>query len=210
VYHTSDSTRWRGAGEDYEGKKNARILAKWRKLSASEETVAKIPNLIWTDIAANMFVGTKSILSALPDTQSYPVRSNKRRIFFNYTWALPGLICGTIWIIFAALYMMLYLIPQYRSRMRLSRLKDLINQLSIGRSLVVADQFNAVGVNGSTKEWLATSGQRRINLFPLKLIAEDAIEMGSLPVRDKCIASKEGCLNHMKPLAPKKSRRASV
>jgi hypothetical protein len=59
------------------------MMAKWRELSASQATAAKIPNLIWTDLAANMLVGTKSLLSAFPDTQSYKVRSNKRRLFFS-------------------------------------------------------------------------------------------------------------------------------
>ncbi len=41
------------------------VLAKWRELRIAAFP-EKIPNLIWTDAAANMLVGTKSMLSAFP------------------------------------------------------------------------------------------------------------------------------------------------
>jgi hypothetical protein len=201
--------RAHGREADYQGTQNGRMLAKWRELSASPETAAKIPNLIWTDLAANMLVGTKSLLSAFPDTQSYRVRSNKRQIFFHYAWAIPALMCAAIWILCAILCLTLYLIPQSRSRMRLSRLKVLINQLSVGRALVVADQFNAVGVEGSTKEWLATTGRRRINLSTLKDTAEDGMEMGPLPAKGERIGAGRVLLNQKEPSASTRPRRAS-
>jgi hypothetical protein len=186
------------------------MMAKWRELSASPATAAKIPNLIWTDLAANMLVGTKSLLSAFPDAQSYEVRSNKRRLFFHYAWAIPALICAAIWILCAVLCLVLYLVPQSRSRMGLSRLRDLINQLSVGRALVAADQFNAIGVRGPTKEWLATAGRTRINLFTLKETAEDGTELGSLPSSGGHVEAETVLVGQAEPLGVTRSRRASV
>jgi hypothetical protein len=94
--------------------------------------------------------------------------------------------------------------------MGLSRLRDLINQLSVGRALVAADQFNAIGVRGSTKEWLATAGRTRINLFTLKETVEDGTELGSLPSSGEHVEAETVLAGQAEPLGPTRPRRASV
>jgi hypothetical protein len=44
---------------DYSGKANLAMSRKWHELSRTAATSAKILNLIWTDNAANMVVGTR-------------------------------------------------------------------------------------------------------------------------------------------------------
>lgn len=46
---------------DYTGKANLAMYKKWQGLSKTPETSAKIINLIWTDVAANVGVGTKGL-----------------------------------------------------------------------------------------------------------------------------------------------------
>jgi hypothetical protein len=200
---------WKPVTVDYQGRNNGGMLEKWRRLSVSPETAAMIPNLIWTDIAANMLVGTKSLLSAFPDTKSYQVRMNKRRIFFHYAWAIPAIICAGIWILYAILSLILCLIPLSRSQMRFSSLTDLVNQLSVGRTLVIANQLDNVHVKGSTKHWIDTVGRTRVDLFSLKNTAEDGMEMGSLSSNSENITALGFSTNQKKPFASTKFRRAS-
>ncbi|ERF68133.1 hypothetical protein EPUS_08199 [Endocarpon pusillum Z07020] len=209
VYNVHDALEYHARDIDYQGTENAQMLAKWRELSASPETAAKIPNLIWTDLAANMLVGTKSLLSAFPNAQFHQVRSNKRRIFFDYAWAVPALICAAIWILCAVLCLLLCLFPKSRSRMRLSRLRVLINQLSVGRALVVAEKSNAVDFRGSTKEWLAAAGRKMIYLPTLEGSVDDGIELGSRPARGECSREGGAWMDQPRRLATTRSRRAS-
>jgi hypothetical protein len=157
------------------------MLAKWRELAASPETIVKIPNLIWTDIAANMLVGTKSMISASASTPVYQVRGNRRRIFLNYFWAIPAFICLEIWILCAALSFVIYLFPRTHSLVRLPALRDLINRLSVGRPLVSAyHQLSPTNDLLSTKEWVSTAGQQMVDLYSTKVPAELEREMDIL------------------------------
>ncbi|KAF7502451.1 hypothetical protein GJ744_005797 [Endocarpon pusillum] len=209
VYNVRDVPGLDARDTDYQGTENAQMLAKWRELSASPETAAKIPNLIWTDLAANMLVGTRSLLSAFPNAQLHQVRSNKRRIFFHYAWAVPALICAAIWTLCAVLCLLLCLSPKSRSRMRLSRLRVLINQLSVGRALVVAEKSNAVDFRDSTKDWLATAGRKMVYLPTLESPVDDGIELGSLPAKGECSREGGAWIDQPRRLSTTRSRRAS-
>ncbi|PWW80217.1 hypothetical protein C7212DRAFT_349664 [Tuber magnatum] len=50
--------------DDYSGERNLALMSKWRELSETQDSVALIPNLIWSDIVANNLVGSKSVSSA--------------------------------------------------------------------------------------------------------------------------------------------------
>ncbi|KAK4246331.1 hypothetical protein C7999DRAFT_33294 [Corynascus novoguineensis] len=52
---------------DYSGQTNLALKRRWKDLSRSADTVAKIPNLIWTDLAANAVVGTKGLAGMAPN-----------------------------------------------------------------------------------------------------------------------------------------------
>lgn len=53
--------------QDYSGQSDFAMFAKWQELSSLPQTTAKIINLIWTDLAGNAVVGTRSWLTRKPD-----------------------------------------------------------------------------------------------------------------------------------------------
>lgn len=59
TYKTSPSSS--DSVVDYSGQANLAMYKRWQEFSKTPETSAKILNLIWTDIAANMVVGTKGL-----------------------------------------------------------------------------------------------------------------------------------------------------
>jgi hypothetical protein len=88
---------------DYTGAVNLAMYKKWQELSKTAETSAKILNLIWTDIAANMVVGTKGLqphggLNSKRDSSASTlvkpplVISYRRRIKYNYVYGIPALL----------------------------------------------------------------------------------------------------------------------
>jgi len=184
-------------------------MAKWRNLSTCPETIEKIPNLMWTEIAANVLVGTKSIISAFPSAPVYQVQSNRRRIFFNYAWAFPGIICMAIWVFRAVLSLAIYLFPGPHSLARLSALRDLINRLSVGRPLVSA-YHQSSPTNGylSTKEWVSTAGQRTIDLYPATSVPGDLEAEMDILIPTKVTGQAKGRTEQSLTMVSK--RRASV
>ncbi|KAL9621562.1 MAG: hypothetical protein Q9160_003954 [Pyrenula sp. 1 TL-2023] len=53
--------------QDYSGQSDFAMFARWQELSSLPQTTAKIINLIWTDLAGNAVVGTRSWLTPKPD-----------------------------------------------------------------------------------------------------------------------------------------------
>ncbi|KIY03831.1 uncharacterized protein Z520_00522 [Fonsecaea multimorphosa CBS 102226] len=84
------------------------MYARWRDLSQSAAAMAKVPNLVWTDIAASMLVGTRSWNSGnqLPanlqkrdddgtnstggDQAIVPVTVYQRQIRYHWRFAIPA------------------------------------------------------------------------------------------------------------------------
>jgi hypothetical protein len=86
---------------DYTGKANLAMYKKWQELSKTSETSSRVLNLIWTDIAANMVVGTKSLQphgismrirddTAVEKTKIPPVITYTRRIKYKYVYGIPA------------------------------------------------------------------------------------------------------------------------
>lgn len=53
--------------QDYSGKANFAMFVRWQELSRLPQTTAKIVNLVWTDLASNAVIGTRSWLTRKPD-----------------------------------------------------------------------------------------------------------------------------------------------
>jgi hypothetical protein len=153
------------AAEGYDGTQNRRMMAKWQNLSSSLTSVANIPNLIWTDIAANMLVGTKSLNDAFPSTNAYEVRMYQRRITYNYLYGIPGLLCWTIWLLWVLMILALLFSSNSHSRISPSAVKSLINRLSVGRALVATEHSESCAADAPTKEWLSKAGLIEIELW---------------------------------------------
>lgn len=106
---------------DYTGKADLAMYKKWQELSKTSETSSRIINLIWTDIAANMVVGTKSLQppessmrirddTVVERTKTPPVITYTRRIKYKYVYGIPAFLAlvlftlATLSSIFLALF----------------------------------------------------------------------------------------------------------
>ena len=111
VYKTGSSSQ---GIVDYSGQSNLAMFRRWQELSRTPETSAKILNLIWTDIAANMVVGTKGLeanevskraaahqerrkrdgaSNAPPQHNKMPPITNyTRRVRYKYAYGIPAFI----------------------------------------------------------------------------------------------------------------------
>jgi hypothetical protein len=147
----------------YDGSESRRIMLKWRNLSDSAVSMAHIPNLIWTDRAANMLVGTKSLLDSVPSTRSYPVYIYERKITYNYLYAVPALFCWVFWVFWIGTIAVLSIVGT-SNNIGISRCKDLINRLSVGRALAAAEYSSSNHFGDSTTEWMKSTGHLMIDL----------------------------------------------
>jgi hypothetical protein len=101
---------------------------KWQNMSSSPTSLHRIPSLMWTTIAASVFVGTKSITSAIPSGQ-YKVRPFDRRITYNAWWCgVPTIVSLAIWILLICLTAYVFI----SARVSRSGMKQLWNRLSGG------------------------------------------------------------------------------
>lgn len=99
AYETGTGSSVVSKGVDYSGMSNLAMFRKWQQLSRTPETSANILNLIWTDIAANMVVGTKGLQpkdnakrkrdgEARPKTP--PTTTYTRRVKYHYVYGIPA------------------------------------------------------------------------------------------------------------------------
>lgn len=173
------------------------MLLKWRNLSASSTTMASIPNLIWTDIAANMLVGTKSLTDAFPSTKTYQVRLYERKITYKYVYAIPGFLCWASWATAIAGLLLLLSFPDSRERMRPSFLKHLINRLSVGRVLADGIKTKRCSVDAPTREWIRKAGRVEIDLWEESCAAavlnavDDTTEGSPAPATEPLVPSED-------------------
>jgi hypothetical protein len=96
----SSSFSTTGALIDYSGRSNMAMYKKWQELSKDPGTSAKILNLIWTDIAANMVVGTKGLQphdnakskrdGAFSGSKTPAVVNYTRRVQYKYVYGIPA------------------------------------------------------------------------------------------------------------------------
>ena len=141
------------------------MLLKLQNLSSSFDTLPLIPNLIWTEIAANMLVGSKSRLpSQNGDAAIGEVRMLERRITYKYQYGVLGFLCCGIWIFWVVFSIILLFIPVSRGRMRISSIKSFLNKLSVGRPLLLTAKPETDSYGLTTKEWLRQVGRSQIDL----------------------------------------------
>jgi hypothetical protein len=151
----------------YSGAQNRKSLLKWRNLTASTSSMALIPNLIWTDQVANMLVGTKSLLNAIP-SGIYPVRMNHRRITYDFRYGIPAFLLWLIWLAVVTLALWRLLDKHGRERLHPTSLRILINKLTVGRALVELENSGLCETDAPTNEWLDKAGGTLIDLSDSK------------------------------------------
>ncbi|KAL2402668.1 hypothetical protein ABEF93_003030 [Exophiala dermatitidis] len=174
VYQGSSST---GDMADYTGTANMAMYARWRDLSSSATTMKKIPNFIWTDLAANMLIGTRSWISGsdLPGNlqkrdgvgnnnntateehqATVPVTLYERRIRYHWTFAIPAFMALALFL----LVLSATVIAMLSRRGVPEKVRHYLHHLSSGRLLGILQYPDERGSLAPTKEWIARVGTK--------------------------------------------------
>ena len=179
---------------DYTGETNLAMFSRWQDYSSNVSTAPKILNLIWTDIAANALVGTRSwnsesklppnlqkrgaetTSSASADAQNspvmVPVTIYTSQIRYNWVFAIPA----------ALLLLLALLILGGAGAFALvghatcSRVREYLFHLSAGRLLARQVYPGAVDGQAPTKIWVEKVGLKHVRLNSDGPIATDAID----------------------------------
>ena len=80
---------------DYTGARSYSLLRKWQQLSSTAGGTAEMLNLIWTDIAANYVLGTRSATTSAASEMKaphFPVIFYKTRVGFHLMYGIPAFI----------------------------------------------------------------------------------------------------------------------
>jgi len=118
---------------DYTGQTNLVMFSKWQNITRSASTAARVQNLIWTDYAASLVVGTKGVSGVGPTAPNTSpqqlVTPTVNVVQYNYLYGIPAFLAGAGFLlaVFAALGTVLF------HRHNLDRLRLHIQQTSAGR-----------------------------------------------------------------------------
>ncbi|KAJ9602902.1 hypothetical protein H2200_012682 [Cladophialophora chaetospira] len=161
---------------DYSGSTNMAMYRRWRDYSNSAAAISTIPNLIWTDLAANMLVGTRSWNSgkALPphlqkrdtsssaqDVQSLvPVTVFERRIRYHWPFAVPALLA----LLLVMVVLLMAAVSLVSGRGLPARVRHYLFHLSSGRLLGELQYPQECDKLAPTNQWLARVGKRPSDL----------------------------------------------
>lgn len=145
VYAVGNSER---GDTDYSGSTNLAMYRLWQDLSQSAETAFKIPNLIWTDIAANLVLGTRSLAGANGNrtlerrdeegnAASVPlVTTYERRIRYRYVYGIPAFLALAL----ASLILVSSFLLAVLGPARVGFLRVVLEETSVGRLLVAGEK----------------------------------------------------------------------
>ena len=149
---------------DYSGRTNLAMFQRWKALSNSSDSIAKIMDLVWTDVAANDVLGTKSLAATQGnniqkrDTTTgnvaIPVTMYDRQIKYHLVYAIPAIIVLALLVLSSFLTCCAVLF----GRASPSKMKRYLNTTSAGR-IMTSNFQGQVDNDVSTKVWIANSGK---------------------------------------------------
>ena len=179
---------------DYSGETNLAMFSRWQDYSSNVSTTAKILNLIWTDVAANALVGTKSwnsgsklppnlqkrgaetTGSASADAQNspvmVPVTIYTSQIRYRWLFAIPAALLLLLALLVLGGAGAFALVGHATS----SRVREYLFHLSAGRLLARQVYPGAVDGQAPTKTWVDKVGLKHIRLDSDGPTATDAID----------------------------------
>ncbi|ETI21274.1 hypothetical protein G647_07619 [Cladophialophora carrionii CBS 160.54] len=174
IFQTSSN----GDYADYSGGTNMAMYKRWRDYSTSAAAMGTIPNLIWTDLAANMLVGTRSWDSGngLPpnlqkrDAASassgetgqplVPVTIYERQIRYHWPFAIPALLALLLFVV----VLLAALLSVLAGKGVPARVRHYLFHLSSGRLLGEIHYPGECDKLAPTNQWLARVGKRPSDL----------------------------------------------
>ncbi|KAK2776513.1 hypothetical protein FQN53_002684 [Emmonsiellopsis sp. PD_33] len=193
AYDISDAMMPSGVS-DYSGETNIAMYAKWQELSATANSTARIIDLVWTDVAANSVVGTKSWLgprkhndlakrddhggSPRPkegDLVEVPVIVFNRRVKYHLKFAIPAFVALLLTTIVAAVSCVLCIF----GRARPSRVRKYLFHTAPGRIIATYAYPGQVSQQAPSKMWDRAVGSKRIAVGDLAPRSLDTLKMGN-------------------------------
>jgi hypothetical protein len=144
------------------------LFLKWRDLSRTKDGAAQILNLIWTDLVASAVVGTKTgfdnsvssdggVLGKREAHKHYSVV-----IYGNLLFAIPAAIVLLLWISLLVMAIVLLISRKVTGDM----LSYYMNQSSLGRAVLNAEQSNSRIATSSSSQWVKEFGNDIVGIRP--------------------------------------------
>ena len=170
---------------DYSGASSYALLHQWQQLTRTSPGSAHMMNLIWTDLAANYVLGTRSLLSSpaplstgnsdnvreqrmhskrqdeAMSTLNFPVTLYERRVRYHVLYGIPAfLLLGltTVTLVCAAWSVI--------RGSGLGKMRTLLNRTSVGRIVNSSNsESQVILVSGiPSRKWIHVAGKHRVTL----------------------------------------------
>lgn len=166
----------------YTGKNDLRLSLALAELSKNTTGIEKMLRLIWSDMAANLLVGTKGHhtapfrqpvdyaanskrqAAALPPTQvTFKVHDLQHHIRYHWIYAIPALICVSL----VALILFLAFVFMVCGRGTISQLREYLYAVTSGRVMAAFIYQDAGGLQyreADTKTWIEEVGHKPVQI----------------------------------------------
>lgn len=151
----------------YRGTNNLALRSRWESLSGTADGAARVLALVWTDVFANIVVGTRSRAAEMrPDGVEYEavpglVSVFERRVAYDVRFAVPAVLLAALWVVVVVGAGWSAVVHGSTP----GRMKRLLNDTSLGRVIVESESVELSGGKGlGTKAWLANFGGLKVGL----------------------------------------------
>lgn len=169
----------------YSGFANLPLYVRWQEYSRSPQSAARIPNLIWTDLAASAVLGTKSSLGGRAESfGSVPIAVHPLRNQIKYRWlfGIPAFIVLLLCIAIAVFAFVTFVFHRHN----FTKLRKHLQQTAAGRILTGFVYPEGSNLATPPPAWNQTVGRNQIDLggdSPLTtLLAQNQFYKGGVPV----------------------------
>jgi hypothetical protein len=194
---------------DYSGRTSLALFAKWQNMSLSLEGTAGIINLIWTDLAANVVVGTRGWgLNAAseadaklfitngsttrditpPSTTLVPITLYQTHIRYRIPYAVPAIVVLTIVLVVISILAVLLVLHRTGSQ----RMRRLLDATAAGR--IMALMLWPKESDEDSKEWVRNVQDRKVTITMDGIFEEDR-DSGPNAKPDATISSQDAKMN---------------
>ena len=158
------------AGGSWQGGTDYGTMMRWQNLISDPQTMHKVTNIRWTELAANMVTGAKSRAGSNSGATSAvgEILMYRKRVTYRYQFGIAAFLCCVLWLAYTTACLYMLCVPERKERILPSTLSTMINTLSVGRLLVWKQSENGEERQGlfgvPTKEWLSRDGKKVIDL----------------------------------------------
>ena len=148
------------ARPDYSGTMSWSLLLEWSRLGRNASTAGRVIDLIWTDLMANLLVGTRSLESTTQTASvTRSVSEYQSVVAYNWNYAIMALLFASLYLLLLVASVLSYVF----GRCNISMLRFFLNQTAAGRS-VTTERFQAKcpADTGTNKEWSSARGDELV------------------------------------------------